>query len=67
MSANPIRDLFHLDPTVTFLNQGSFGAAPKKVMAVYQECKTSSSDNLSPISALLTKDWRLPEPTWASS
>lgn len=37
MSANPIRDLFQLDPTVTFLNQGSFGATPKAVMAVYQE------------------------------
>ncbi len=32
-----LRDLFLLDPTVTFLNHGSFGATPRPVYEVYQE------------------------------
>ena len=32
-----LRDLFLLDPTVTFLNHGSFGATPRPVFEVYQE------------------------------
>lgn len=31
-----LRDLFLLDPDVHFLNHGSFGAAPRPVMAAYQ-------------------------------
>ncbi|HRQ38179.1 MAG TPA: aminotransferase class V-fold PLP-dependent enzyme [Chloroflexota bacterium] len=32
-----LKDLFLLDPTVHFLNHGSFGATPSPVFAVYQE------------------------------
>ncbi|MGH2605806.1 MAG: aminotransferase class V-fold PLP-dependent enzyme [Anaerolineales bacterium] len=32
-----LRDIFLLDPTVAFLNHGSFGAAPRPVMQDYQE------------------------------
>jgi isopenicillin-N epimerase len=34
--ANDIRDQFLLDPSVTFLNHGSFGACPKPVFEKYQ-------------------------------
>jgi isopenicillin-N epimerase len=32
-----LRDEFLIDPTVTFLNHGSFGACPRDVFARYQE------------------------------
>jgi kynureninase len=32
-----LRDEFLLDPTVTFLNHGSFGATPRAVFERYQE------------------------------
>ena len=34
---NDLRSLFTLDPAVTFLNHGSFGATPHPVMEVYQD------------------------------
>lgn len=35
-----LRDLFLLDPSVAFLNHGSFGATPRPVMQSYQEWQT---------------------------
>ena len=35
-SSSALRELFHLDPDVCFLNHGSFGATPKAVFADYQ-------------------------------
>jgi len=34
-----MRDLFLLDPGVTFLNHGSFGAVPRPVFRIYQQCQ----------------------------
>lgn len=33
---NSLRSLFYLEPEITFLNHGSFGATPKPVLAEYQ-------------------------------
>ena len=33
---NHFRDLYLLDPDVTFLNHGSFGATPRPVFDAYQ-------------------------------
>ncbi len=33
---NPFKELFLLDPQITFLNHGSFGAAPRPVFEAYQ-------------------------------
>ena len=32
-----IKELFLLDPDITFLNHGSFGACPRPVFEVYQD------------------------------
>ena len=32
----PLKDLFLLDPSIHFLNHGSFGATPRPVFAEYQ-------------------------------
>ena len=34
---NPFKDLFLLDPSIHFLNHGSFGACPRPVFEAYQE------------------------------
>lgn len=36
-TTNAFRELFLIDPTVTFLNHGSFGATPRPVFEAYQE------------------------------
>jgi isopenicillin-N epimerase len=36
---NSLRDEFLLDPSVTFLNHGSYGACPKPVFEAYQSCQ----------------------------
>jgi isopenicillin-N epimerase len=42
--ARPPRE-FLLDPSVTFLNHGSFGATPRVVFERYQEWQQSSNTN----------------------
>jgi len=34
---NPLKSLFLLDPSITYLNFGSFGACPKPIFEAYQE------------------------------
>src|SRR5213594_1252863 len=36
IKVNPLRDQFLLDPSVVFLNHGSFGACPRPVFEIYQ-------------------------------
>ena len=35
--SHDFKDLFLLDPTITYLNFGSFGACPKPIFEKYQE------------------------------
>lgn len=41
----PSRDDFLLDPTIVFLNHGSFGAVPRGVFAAYQELQMQMERN----------------------
>ncbi len=41
----PLRDLFLLDPSVVFLNHGSFGACPAEVLAAYQAWQRETERN----------------------
>ena len=36
---NDLKDLFLLDPTMTFLNHGSYGACPVPIFKEYQDCQ----------------------------
>lgn len=40
-----MKELFHLDPSLIFLNHGSFGACPKEVFAVFQEWQRTMEKN----------------------
>ena len=40
-----MRDAFLLDPSLTFLNHGSFGACPREVFAVYQDWQLQMERN----------------------
>ena len=46
----PVRELFALDPTLVFLNHGSFGACPRSVLDAYQEIQREIERN--PVEAL---------------
>jgi isopenicillin-N epimerase len=44
-NTSAMKELFHLDPSLIFLNHGSFGACPKEVFAVLQEWQRTMEKN----------------------
>ena len=49
---NSLQDYFLLDPSVTFLNHGSFGATPKPVFKTYQRWQRELERQLQSLSCL---------------